>query len=77
MTESVARRLFQLVEPVAVVTYIADEPTHAVMALGLRNVWDAYFAGRAAPLSREVPDNDVRPNLRASAEADGVAFHIL
>ena len=55
MTESVARRLFQLVEPVAVVTYMADEPTEAVMALGLRNVWDAYFAGRAAPLGRDVP----------------------
>ena len=55
MTVSVARRLFQLVEPVAVVTYMADEPTEAVMALGLRNGWDAYFAGRAAPLGREVP----------------------
>lgn len=27
MTESAARRLFQLVEPVAVVTYMASEPT--------------------------------------------------
>lgn len=50
-----ARRLFQLVEPVAVVTYMADEPTEAVMALGLPTMWDAYFAGRAAPLGREVP----------------------
>jgi hypothetical protein len=55
MTESLARRLFELVEPVAVVTYMANEPTDAVMALGLRNVWDAYFAGRAAPLGRDVP----------------------
>jgi hypothetical protein len=55
MTESDARRLFELVEPVALVTYMADEPTEAVMALGLRNVWDAYFAGRAAPLGRDVP----------------------
>jgi hypothetical protein len=55
MTESIARRLFQLVEPVAVVTYMADEPTEAVMALGLPTMWDAYFAGRAAPLGREVP----------------------
>lgn len=55
MKNAVARRLFQLVEPVAVVTYMADEPTEAVMALGLRNVWDAYFAGRAAPLGRDVP----------------------
>ncbi len=50
-----ARRLFQLVEPVAVVTYMADEPTEAVMALGLPTMWDAYFAGRAASLGREVP----------------------
>lgn len=50
-----ARRLFELVEPIAVITYMADEPTAAVMALGLRNPWDAYFAGRAAPLGRDVP----------------------
>jgi len=48
--ESTARRMFRLVEPIAVVTYMADEPTEALMALGHRNVWDAYFAGRAAPL---------------------------
>ncbi len=48
--ESTARRMFRLVEPIAVVTYQADEPTDALMALGHRNVWDAYFAGRAAPL---------------------------
>ncbi len=55
MTESLARRLFQLVEPVALVTYMADEPTEAVMALGLPTMWDAYFAGRAAPLGCDVP----------------------
>ena len=48
MTESMARRLFEVVEPVAVVTYMADESTEAVMALGAGNVWDPYFAGRAA-----------------------------
>ena len=31
MTEPTARRLFRLIEPVAVVTYMADEPTEAVM----------------------------------------------
>jgi len=25
------------------------------MALGLPSMWDAYFAGRAAPLGRDVP----------------------
>jgi hypothetical protein len=29
-----ARRLFELVEPIAVVTYMAPEPTKAVLALG-------------------------------------------
>ena len=75
MTESVARRLFQLVEPVAVVTYMADEPTDAVMALGLRNVWDAYFAGRAAPLGREVSAAVVHALFYNFADGE-VARHI-
>ncbi|MDW3218225.1 MAG: hypothetical protein R8F63_06395 [Acidimicrobiales bacterium] len=40
--------MFELTEPIAVVTYMEDEPTAAVMALGLDDSWDAYFAGRAA-----------------------------
>jgi len=31
------------------------EPAEALLALGLRNYWDTYFAGRAAPLGRDVP----------------------
>src|SRR5689334_15772278 len=50
--ESVARRLFRLVEPIHLVTYFSEEPTCALMELGLRNYWDGYFAGRAAPLGR-------------------------
>jgi hypothetical protein len=53
--EHLARRLFELVEPIAVVTYLAEEPTEAVTALGLPGMWDAYFAGRAAPLGRDAP----------------------
>jgi hypothetical protein len=52
MAEPTARRLFRLVEPIHLVTYFADEPTEALMALGHRNYWDGYFAGRAAPLGR-------------------------
>lgn len=33
--KSTARRLYGLVEPVHLVTYFADEPTAALMALGL------------------------------------------
>nr|BFE61817.1 hypothetical protein GCM10020063_063430 [Dactylosporangium thailandense] len=47
-----ARHLHELVEPIHLVAYFADEPDQALLALGLRNTWDAYFAGRAAPLGR-------------------------
>ena len=50
--EPAARRLYRLVEPIHLVTYFSDEPTGALMALGHRNYWDSYFAGRAAPLGR-------------------------
>ncbi len=53
--EPVARRMYDLVEPIGLVPYFADESDEALMALGLRNPWDAYFAGRAAPLGRTVP----------------------
>ena len=36
-----ARRLVALVEPIAVVTYLAPEPTEAVMALGAGTTGDA------------------------------------
>ena len=47
---SMARRMFELVEPIGVIPYWADEPTEAMFALGFTNYWDTYFAGRAAPL---------------------------
>ena len=47
---SVARRMFELVEPIGVIPYSADEPTEAMFALGFTTYWDTYFAGRAAPL---------------------------
>ena len=47
---SVARRMFELVEPIGVIPYAADEPNEAMFALGFTNYWDTYFAGRAAPL---------------------------
>jgi hypothetical protein len=45
-----ARRMFELVEPIGVIPYSAEEPTEAMFALGFTNYWDTYFAGRAAPL---------------------------
>jgi hypothetical protein len=50
--QKVARRMFELVEPIPLVNFFAEEPNEAMTALGLRNYWDGYFAGRAAPLGR-------------------------
>ena len=47
---SMARRMFELVEPIGVIPYSADEPNETMFALGFTNYWDTYFAGRAAPL---------------------------
>src|SRR5215212_10281015 len=56
---SMARRMFELVEPFGVIPYSADDPNQAMFALGFTNYWDTYFAGRAAALglaSAEVVD---------------------
>ena len=42
-------RMSELVEPIATVTF-SEVPNEAFLALGMRNYWDGYFAGRAAPL---------------------------
>src|ERR1700754_1783457 len=47
---SMARRMFELVEPIGVIPYSANEPNEAMFALGFTDYWDTYFAGRAAPL---------------------------
>ena len=51
-----ARRMFELVEPIGVIPYAADEPNEAMFALGFTNYWDTYFAGRAAPLGLATPE---------------------
>lgn len=45
-----ARRMFELVEPIGVIPYAAEEPNQAMYALGFTDYWDTYFAGRSAPL---------------------------
>jgi len=42
--------MFELIEPIGVIPYSADEPNEEMFALGFSNYWDTYFAGRAAPL---------------------------
>src|SRR3954451_3488377 len=70
-----ARRMYDLVEPIGLVPYFADESDEALVALGLRNVWDAYFAGRAAPFGRSVPAEVVHAAFYNFAPGE-VARHI-
>ncbi|WP_030470518.1 SCO6745 family protein [Lentzea aerocolonigenes] len=47
-----ARRMHELLEPICLVTFFADECNEELAALGHRTYWDGYFASRAAPLGR-------------------------
>lgn len=47
-----ARRMFELVEPIGVLPYADETLSAMVEELGLGNIWDGYFAGRAAALGR-------------------------
>lgn len=47
---TIARRLFELTEPISAVNFFSDEPNEAMAGLGFRGYWDGYFAGRSAPL---------------------------
>ncbi|MEU1389578.1 MULTISPECIES: MarR family winged helix-turn-helix transcriptional regulator [unclassified Nonomuraea] len=42
-------RMFELIEPIATATF-SEVANEAFLAVGMRNYWDGYFAGRAAPL---------------------------
>ncbi len=70
-----ARRMFDLVEPIGVIPYSAHEPNEAMFALGFTNYWDTYFAGRAAPLGASVPAGVVHALFYNFAPGE-VARHI-
>ncbi|HEV7215887.1 MAG TPA: MarR family transcriptional regulator, partial [Chloroflexota bacterium] len=72
---SLARRMFELVEPIGLIPYSADEPNEAMFALGFTNYWDIYFAGRAAPLGSSVPAGVVHALFYNFAPGE-VARHI-
>jgi helix-turn-helix protein len=74
-TGTLARRMFELVEPIGVIPYSADEPNEAMFALGFTNYWDTYFAGRAAPLGASVPAEVVHALFYNFAPGE-VARHI-
>ena len=67
--------MFDLVEPIGVIPYSADEPNEAMFALGFTNYWDTYFAGRAAPLGSSVPAEVVHALFYNFAPGE-VARHI-
>jgi len=75
VSTAMVRRLFNMIEPVAVVAYMAAEPSETVRALTGGNVWDAYFAGRAAPLGRDVPPEVVHAIFYNFADGE-VSRHI-
>ncbi len=69
-----ARRMFELLEPICLVTYFEDESNEELAALGHRTYWDGYFASRAAPLGR-VPAQVVHAAFYSFADGE-VARHI-
>jgi hypothetical protein len=73
--DPLARRMFELVEPIGVIPYSADEPNEAMFALGFTNYWDTYFAGRAAPLGTSIPAEVVHALFYNFAPGE-VARHI-
>ncbi|GAB2831315.1 hypothetical protein GCM10027200_33510 [Lentzea nigeriaca] len=70
----IARRLHELLEPICLVTFFADECNDELTALGHRTYWDGYFASRAAPLGR-VPAEVVHAAFYNFAEGEA-ARHI-
>ena len=72
--EPVARRLFDLTEPISLVNFFSEEPNKAMAELGFGNYWDGYFAGRSAPL-RRVPAEVVDAAFYNFADGE-VARHI-
>ncbi|MGW9211558.1 SCO6745 family protein [Embleya sp. NPDC055664] len=70
----IARRMFELLEPICLVTFFADECNEELAALGHRTYWDGYFASRAAPLGR-VPAEVVHAAFYSFAEGEA-ARHI-
>ena len=66
--------MFELLEPICLVTFLADECNEEMAALGHRTYWDGYFASRAAPLGR-VPAHVVHAAFYSFADGEA-ARHI-
>jgi hypothetical protein len=72
--QALARRMFDLLEPICLVTFFAEECNDELAALGHPTYWDGYFASRAAPLGR-VPAQVVHAAFYNFAEGEA-ARHI-
>jgi hypothetical protein len=72
--ETLARRMFDLLEPICLVNFFSEEPNEEMAGLGFRNYWDGYFAGRSAPLGR-VPAEVVHALFYNFADGE-VARHL-
>jgi hypothetical protein len=72
--EPVARRMFELTEPICLVNFFSQEPNDSMAALGFSNYWDGYFAGRSAPLG-QVPAEVVHAAFYNFGDGE-VARHI-
>ncbi|MGX6607955.1 SCO6745 family protein [Micromonosporaceae bacterium Da 78-11] len=72
--QALSRRMFDLLEPICLVTYLAEECNEEMAALGHRTYWDGYFASRAAPLGR-VPAQVAHAAFYSFAEGEA-ARHI-
>ena len=72
-TQAKIHRMSELIEPIGAVTF-SDVPNEGFLALGMRNYWDGYFAGRAAPLGM-APAEVVHAVFYNFAEGE-VARHI-
>ena len=70
----VARRMFDLTEPISMVGFNADEPNASMAELGFHDYWDGYFAGRSAPLG-QVPAEVVHAAFYSFTERE-VARHV-
>jgi hypothetical protein len=56
MAETLARRMWRVLEPFHAITYFAPETRQATDALGLKGGWMSYFGCRAAPLGPVGPE---------------------
>jgi hypothetical protein len=80
MQPSVARRMWQVMEPCHAMIYFAPEAAEEYKAAGLRGQWMGYFASRSGPMGRVCADvvvatfHNFHPRLVHRAIPDAWSF---